>query len=123
MSIYTAQIILVKFVAPMTIVPCITINKGIDVASRAGAAFDLPITLSYMSNGQTVTVNTTPRISATQPAGTVDPQAVKVNATISNAPPPQAGTTATCTVNITIKDSQNQTVLVFDPATTTLQFT
>ncbi len=119
MSIFTAQIIAVRFVSPTNIIPCVTINRGVDIAARAGAAFDLPITLSYMSGGKTVTVNQTPRVSATQPVQIINPQALNVDATLANVPRPDVGAVATCTVNITIKDQQQVPVMVFDPITTT----
>jgi len=123
MSIFTAQIIAIRFVAPTSIVPCVTINRGVDIAARNGAAFDLPITLSYVSGGKTVTVNQTPRISATQLVQIVNPQAVNVDATLGNVPRPDVGAIATCTVNITIKDQQQIPVMVFDPITTTVPIT
>lgn len=123
MSIFTAQVVGIRFVAPGSVVPCVTINRGVDIAARQGAAFDLPITLSYLSGGRTVTFNQTPRVSATQVVKIVDPQAVNIDVTMANAPRPDAGAIATCTVNVTIRDQQGITVPVFDPTTTTQPIT
>jgi hypothetical protein len=119
MSIFTAYICGVRFVAPTSIVPCVTINRGIDIAARGGAAFELPITLTYLSNNQPVTINQTIKVQLTQFLQIVNPQAVNVNATLVNAPHPDVGSIATCTVNVTIKDPQQVPVNVFDPVTTT----
>ena len=123
MSIFTSQVIQIKTVSLGNIVPCITINRGVDIAARAGAAFDLPITVSYNSGGRTVTVSVNPKVSATQFIQVLNPQAVKIETLMANVPPPDPGAIATCTVNVTIKDQQQMVEQVFDPVTTTHPFT
>src|SRR5215213_700614 len=103
------QVLSVKYIlATSSVVPCVGTSKGIDTQGRMNASFSYPISLSYYSNNQIVTVNATPTAAQTSLVGTVDAMQVRVEYSIANAPVPDNGSQATCVVKIVTVDQNNQ---------------
>ena len=99
--------------APNSVVPCIKVLRGIDVASRQqNATFGLQLTLSYLSGGVTVSTPTAHGlIKQSTFHQQLDAMWVDVHTpTIELRQPPDAGTTYSCAVKITITDNAGSVI-------------
>ncbi len=109
-----------------TIIPCLRVLRGIDIASRQqGANFTAHISFSYQSAG---TVVTTQEYSGLLKGSTfeeqMDPQWVEVMApALDLRQTPDAGTAFTCKVYLTITDRSGEVVACGPADTQTVRAT
>jgi hypothetical protein len=103
-----AQIIAARVMrgSTVTVVPCVKILRGIDIASRGGARFLLSMKFIYQSGTAILTQESTQEVSASTPVLNFDSITALIrpsNVTLSQAP--DAGTQLVAAVKITITDS------------------
>jgi hypothetical protein len=97
---------------PNTVIPCIKVLRGIDVASRQqGATFALQFSIAYQSGGQTVSQSFGGVIKNTTIHNQIDNMWTDIHTpTVELRAPADAGTMYDCSVKITITDSAGSVI-------------